>query len=227
MTALAVAAAAAAILIAVSVMGGRSGSAGGAPATLSGVGETAALLGGIPQHGTTLGSPSAPVRLVEYADLQCVYCGAWARDVFPTLVRRYVRTGKVQLEFRGLAFVGSDSLVGLRTALAAAQQNRLWNLTDLLYRNQGAENSGWVSDSVVRGALAGIAAWTRPACSPRATAPRSAPRSSAPPPRPAPPASPPRRRSRSRAEGSRSIGSRSRPWTSPRSPRRSTPLLGK
>ena len=105
------------ILIAVSATGGRSGSAGGAPATLAGAGETAALLSGIPQSGTTLGSPSAPVRLVEYADLQCVYCGAWARDVFPTLVRRYVRTGKVQLEFRGLAFVGSDSLVGLRTAL--------------------------------------------------------------------------------------------------------------
>lgn len=154
--AIAVAATAAVILIAVSATGGRSGSAGGAPATLAGAGETAALLSGIPQSGTTLGSPSAPVRLVEYADLQCVYCGAWARDVFPTLVRRYVRTGKVQLEFRGLAFVGSDSLVGLRTVLAAAQQNRLWNVTELLYRNQGAENSGWVSDAVVRGALAGI-----------------------------------------------------------------------
>jgi protein-disulfide isomerase len=153
-TAIAVAVAAAVILIAVSVTGSRSG--GGAPATLSGVDETAALLDGIPQSGTTLGSPSAPVRLVEYADLQCVYCGAWARDVFPTLVRRYVRTGKVQLEFRGLAFVGDHSLVGLRTALAAAQQNRLWNVTELLYRNQGAETSGWLSDSVVRGALVGI-----------------------------------------------------------------------
>ena len=147
LSALGVAAAAAAILIAVSVTSGRSGSASSAPATLSGAAETAALLRGIPQHGTTLGSPNAPIRLVEYADLQCVYCGAWARDVFPTLVRRYVRTGKVQLEFRGLAFVGDDSRVGLRTALAAAQQNRLWNVAELLYRNQGAENSGWINDS--------------------------------------------------------------------------------
>ena len=112
LTAIAVAATAAAILIAVSVTSSRSGSGQRGAGDPSGVGETAALLRGIPQHGTTLGSPNAPVRLVEYADLQCVYCGAWARDVFPTLVRRYVRTGKVQLEFRGLAFVGNDSLVG-------------------------------------------------------------------------------------------------------------------
>jgi protein-disulfide isomerase len=62
----------------------------------------------------------------------------------------------VQLEFRGLAFVGQDSLLALRTALAAGEQNRLWNLTELLYRNQGHENTGWVNDSTLRGALAGI-----------------------------------------------------------------------
>ena len=118
--------------------------------------ETAALLRGIPQHGTVLGSPNAPVKLVEYADLQCVYCGVWARDVFPTLVRRYVRTGKVQLEFRGLAFVGADSETALRTALAASEQNKLWNVVELLYRNQGAENSGWVNDGFVKAALAAI-----------------------------------------------------------------------
>jgi protein-disulfide isomerase len=153
-TALAAAAVATAVLIGVSVAGGRSG--GSTSATVSGAAGTTALLRGIPQQGTVLGSPSAPLKLVEYGDLQCVYCGHWARDVFPTIVRRYVRTGKVQLEFRGLAFVGPDSAVALRTALAASQQNRLWNVVDLLYRNQGAENSGWVSDSFVRGALAGV-----------------------------------------------------------------------
>ena len=154
LTAAAVAAAAAAILIAISIAGGRE--AGGEPQAVSGGVETAALLRGIPQSGTTLGSPDAPVRLVEYADLQCTYCALWARDVFPTLVRDYVRPGKVQLELRGLTFVGPESDTALRSALAASQQNRLWHLVELLYLNQGAENSGWVTQPFLRGALAAI-----------------------------------------------------------------------
>jgi protein-disulfide isomerase len=150
----AVATAAAAILIAISVAGGSGDGAEAKP--VSGGAETAALLSGIPQHGTTLGSPDAPVKLVEYADLQCVYCAVWARDVLPTIVRDYVRPGKVQLELRGMTFVGPDSDTALRTALAASQQNRLWHLVELLYLNQGAENSGWVTDSLLRGALAEI-----------------------------------------------------------------------
>jgi protein-disulfide isomerase len=144
----------AAILIAVSVVGGKSG--GTSSSTVVGAHETEALLAGIEQHGTVLGSPEAPVRLVEYADLQCPYCGVWARDVFPTIVREYVRTGKVQLEFRGLAFVGDDSVTALRTALGTASQGRLWHTVDLLFRNQGTENKGWVSESLLNGILAGV-----------------------------------------------------------------------
>ncbi len=65
-------------------------------------------------------------------------------------MREYVRPGKLRLEFRGLAFVGSDSATALRTALAAGRQNRLWNVVDLLYRNQGTENTGWVTESLLR-----------------------------------------------------------------------------
>jgi protein-disulfide isomerase len=149
-----VSAALTAILIAVSLVGGSGD--GRSSSAILGAAETTALLAGIEQHGTVLGSPQAPVRLVEYADIQCPYCGAWARDVFPTIVRKYVRTGKLQIELRGLAFVGDDSVTGLRTALGTAPQSRLWNTVDLLFRNQGTENKGWVSDSLLRGILAAV-----------------------------------------------------------------------
>ena len=107
------------------------------------------LLDGIPQDGTVLGRPDAPVTLIEYADLQCPYCAQWARSALPLLVRDYVRTGKLRIEFRGLAFIGPDSDTALRAALAAGRQNRLWNVVELLYADQGPENSGWASEQLV------------------------------------------------------------------------------
>jgi protein-disulfide isomerase len=148
--ALAVAALAAAVLILASQISVHRGEHKATAGTgITGVAETAALFRGIPQDGTTLGRADAPVTMVEYADLQCPFCGAYARDVLPTIVRDYVRTGKVRLAYRGLAFIGPDSETALQTALAAAPQHKLWNVADLLFRSQGAENA-WIDDALLR-----------------------------------------------------------------------------
>ena len=107
-------------------------------------------LGGIPQDGAVLGSPDATVTLIEYADPQCPGCRFYTEELFPTLVDEYVRPGTVNTEFRGFPFLGSDSVKAYRFLLAAGLQNRLWNLQEALYRNQGAENAGWVSDELLR-----------------------------------------------------------------------------
>jgi len=110
----------------------------------------ARLLGGIPQQGLVLGRASAPVTLVEFADLQCPFCGEWERGALPTIVRKYVRTGKVKIEFRGLHFLGPDSETALRAALAARAQGKLWNVVVDLYERQGTENTGWVTKDLLR-----------------------------------------------------------------------------
>jgi protein-disulfide isomerase len=107
-------------------------------------------LTGIPQDGVLLGSPDARVTLIEYADLQCPACRAYADAYFPTILEQYVRPGRVRAEFRGIAFIGPDSETALRYALAAGLQDRLWQLQDALYRNQGPENSGWVTEELLR-----------------------------------------------------------------------------
>jgi protein-disulfide isomerase len=117
----------------------------------AGAAEVAGMLRGIPQHGPALGSPRAPVTVVEFADPQCPYCGDWERTALPTIVAKYVRAGKVRIVFNGMTFVGPDSVTALRTALAAGQQNRFWNVIALLYANQGTENTGWVTDSLLKG----------------------------------------------------------------------------
>ena len=107
------------------------------------------MLAGIPQTGIYLGKADAPVRLVEFADLQCPICREYALQSLPTLVQDYVRTGKVRMEFRNLSFLGPDSITAGRAAAAAAQQNKLWNFTDVFYFNQGEENSGYVTPKFI------------------------------------------------------------------------------
>ena len=77
-------------------------------------------------------------------------------DALPAIVEEYVRTGKVKLVFSGMHFIGPDSETALRAVYAAGLQDRLWNFLDLLYRNQGAENAGWVTDDLLRSAGASI-----------------------------------------------------------------------
>jgi protein-disulfide isomerase len=105
---------------------------------------------GIPQDGAFLGAPDTGVTLIEYADLQCPACRAYSESILPGVVEQYVRPGEVRAEWRGLAFIGDDSQKALRFVQAAGLQDRLWNLQDALYRNQGGENSGWVTDDLIR-----------------------------------------------------------------------------
>ena len=116
-------------------------------AAVAGVADARAMLRGIPQAGTGLGDPKAPVVLTEFADLQCPFCRDYALNVLPQIIERYVRTGRLRLELRLRRFIGPDSDVAGRAAQAAATRNRMWNFIDLFYRNQGRENSGYVNDA--------------------------------------------------------------------------------
>jgi protein-disulfide isomerase len=145
-------AAAVLVVVAILVSGGSSDKAKSRPAVaqkatgaIPGQKESAAMLAGIPQTGIYLGNPAAPVRVVEFADLQCPFCREYSLQVLPQLVQDYVRNGKVRMEFRNLSFLGKDSVTAARAAAGAAQQNKLWNFVDVFYYNQGEENSGYVT----------------------------------------------------------------------------------
>jgi protein-disulfide isomerase len=142
-----VAAGLAAVLIAVSMAGGKDEPSAG---TVHGVAETQALLEGIPQQGNVLGKPGAPVTIVEYADYQCPFCARWAVETLPAVVDEYVRPGNVKIVFQGIAILGDDSVTALQAAVSAGMQDKLWNVGELLFHNQGAENSGWVTDDLLR-----------------------------------------------------------------------------
>ena len=124
--------------------------------TLPDAASAVSLFKGIPQRGNVIGKANAPVTLVEYIDLQCPICRAFETEVMPTIVPRFVRSGKVQVIARPIAFIGPDSVRGRLAALAAARQNRFFDFSQLLYDNQGTENTGWLDDNFVRAAFASL-----------------------------------------------------------------------
>ncbi len=112
-------------------------------------GEVSTLLDGIPQDRAVLGSPDATVTMIQFEDLQCPICREYQQEGFPGVVEEYVKPGKVKLRFVGMDFLGPDSTKALSYTLAAGEQGKLWQFADSLYANQGAENSGWVTDPLL------------------------------------------------------------------------------
>jgi protein-disulfide isomerase len=151
------------VALAFALTGGSSSSSSGTMPTrgslvnaLPGAGLADRLFKGIPQHGNVLGSPKAPVTMIEYIDLQCPACRALETEIMPSVIPKYVRSGKVRVEARPIVAIGPDSQRGVSAALAAARQNRLFNLAQVLYLNQGPENGGWLNDEIVRSAAPSI-----------------------------------------------------------------------
>ena len=140
--------AAVAIVLALTLTGGKS-KAPTVTADLSSV-------SGIPQNALLLGNPTAKVALTEYVDTSCPICRDYVLNTFPTISAQYVRSGKVKIEARIVEFVGPSSGRGRELVLAAARQNKAWQMLELLYQNQGNETESWLTDDLARALVAKI-----------------------------------------------------------------------
>lgn len=96
--------------------------------------------------GERVGAATAPVVIELYADFQCPACQLFATERMPRLLNDYVRTGKVRVEAKDIAFLGTgnpdESLELAAGARCAAEQDRYWTFHDLVFWNQGRENRG-------------------------------------------------------------------------------------
>jgi protein-disulfide isomerase len=126
---------------------GDDDSGGGTPSNVRGVAQVDAELRGITQSGQTLGKASAPVTITEFGDPQCPACAAFAEQIAPQVIADEVRAGTAKLTFEPFLIIGPDSEPAMKAALAAGEQGRFWNYLQLFYANQGAENSGYVTDA--------------------------------------------------------------------------------
>jgi protein-disulfide isomerase len=145
------------VIVAIVASGGSSSSSGTGSSGSGGsdTAATAALFRGVPQQGITLGRASAPATLIEFADLQCPFCAEYSNNGLATVVKDYVRTGKLRYQLHIRSFLGPDSVKAAGAAAAAAKENRLYQFSDLFYRRQQQENTGYVTPTFLRGVATG------------------------------------------------------------------------
>lgn len=95
---------------------------------------------------SAMGDPAAPVIIEEYSDFQCPFCRIFHEETLDLIEEEYVSTGKVHFVFRNYAFIGPESTAAANASLCAAEQNRFWEYSDILFANQTGENVGAYSD---------------------------------------------------------------------------------
>lgn len=92
-----------------------------------------------------LGSGSAKVTVVEYADYRCPFCERWYTSTWPTIKAKYVDTGKIKFIYQDFAFLGPNSYTAAEAAHCAGDQNKFWQYHEYLFQNQGSESTDWAS----------------------------------------------------------------------------------
>ncbi len=69
-----------------------------------------------------IGKANAPLTMAYWSDYQCRYCTQFETTVLPSLVEKYVDTGKLKIVFMDFAFLGPDSIT------AALYKHAVWEL---------------------------------------------------------------------------------------------------
>lgn len=86
-----------------------------------------------PDDPFALGREDAPVVLIKYEDFRCPFCSAFATDIEPLLIERYVESGVLRIEWRDFPVLGEESMEIAKAARAAARQGKFWQFHDVAY----------------------------------------------------------------------------------------------
>lgn len=88
-------------------------------------------------EGYLLGSPTAPVEVIEFADFECPGCGQFSTITEPDVRARLVNTGQVRMRFIDYPLPMHKNTWDASLAAACANdQGKFWQMHDALFANQ-------------------------------------------------------------------------------------------
>jgi len=84
-----------------------------------------------------LGSPNAPITIVEFSSMTCSHCAAFAENVFPMLQAKYIDTGKVRFVSREFPLeIKAAGAAMLARCAATGDATRYFAVLTMLFREQ-------------------------------------------------------------------------------------------
>src|SRR5688572_2581813 len=103
--------------------------------------DAAALNG--PVEGYVMGSPTAPIEIMEYGDFECGACAQFAIVTEPQVRELLVQTGKARFRFFDFPLsMHPNSIPAHLAAACANDQGKFWEMHDQLFQNQHRWNGG-------------------------------------------------------------------------------------
>jgi protein-disulfide isomerase len=92
-------------------------------------------------EGYLLGSPTAPVEVIEFADFECPGCGQFSTLTEPDVRTKLVNTGKIRVRFMDFPLPMHKNTWDASLAAACANdQGKFWEMHDQIFQNQDRWN---------------------------------------------------------------------------------------
>ncbi|NCN95054.1 thioredoxin domain-containing protein [Candidatus Wolfebacteria bacterium] len=114
--------------------------------------DGAASVSGKPQidDDVVLGDSNAPLTVFIFSDYQCPFCGKFYQEAEYQIRENYVKTGKVNMVYKDLAFLGQESTDASEAANCAKDQGKYWDYHDAIFeieiqelkKSGNSENTG-------------------------------------------------------------------------------------
>jgi protein-disulfide isomerase len=117
-------------------------------------------------EGHLMGSPDAPVKIVEFADFECPACAQFATVTEPDVRTRLVETGQASFRFYDYPLdQHRNSYPASHAAACGEEQGKFWEMHDRIFAGQNEWNTQSTSNprSIFRGYAQGagldVAKW--------------------------------------------------------------------
>jgi protein-disulfide isomerase len=88
----------------------------------------------VAENNPVLGSPDAPVTIIEFSDFKCQYCGRFVAETMDPIMKDF--DGKVKLVYRSYPILGQSSILAALAGGCASDQGKFWEFHDLLFADQ-------------------------------------------------------------------------------------------
>ncbi|MBA3671528.1 MAG: DsbA family protein [Gemmatimonadaceae bacterium] len=107
-------------------------------------------------EGYLMGSPNAPVEVVEFADFECPGCGQYSTITEPDVRTRLINTGQIRMRYIDYPLpMHKNTWDASLSAACANDQGKFWEMHDVIFASQDRWNGE--ATSRPRGVLSDLA----------------------------------------------------------------------